>query len=810
MLTESLQLNERVELLPVLSFPESVRERLSGEDSDFILSERGSRLRSQRINAETASLLRRFQAPRRVVDALVEHARERGEDPEVLLEEAFPLISELHAHGLLVAASAARADVPTRWAIPIGADVLGFRVRRQVRALTDTEVYKAGAPDGRFAAVKVVKRDAPVFVHEALAHEAEILRWAGARDLTCLPGLFGTDFDADSPCLVMEWRDGTDAESRARDAALAREGRGRLALAVVEAYASLHAAGLLHGDVQPNNILIDPAGRVSLVDFGGARLLRPDKRAPRRLALLHYAEPSVAAAHLAGRGTPFPTELGEQYAVAVVAYLLATGHPYLMLPLETDAAMRQIADTPPRAFDELGLQWPGVEAALMRALRKRSDERHEDMACFASRLGAALQQQPVAEVVDVKPARPVARAPAGRISADLEHAADELLRRYGLRGELIRSRFSRGPLVSVYYGAAGIAWALLRSSCILDSPDALAAADVWTRWGLSVRSSPSAFTGEEIGLSAHRVGPASILNAEPGLHVVHALVRHAAGDDEECRVAVRAFLHCVRQVVPREDAGRLLPRFPSDFATGTVGMLQGASLLLSVRSALSPSEQVDLLDAGRDLERLVGRELDLIEEDAGRTNPFLGFAHGRAGALFAWLAWRVAVSETGAPRYGTGDLLPRLRRLASLADFRGDTASWPLREGSAPGSAWPGWCHGSAGHLLLWTRASRLFEGEGFERLAEGAARHVWAVRTGARHSLCCGLAGMGLALLVHADASDREPWHERGRDLVRQSLDIPRPPVPHSLFRGEVGVMLAALEAQRPADARWPVCSPI
>jgi hypothetical protein len=68
----------------------------------------------------------------------------------------------------------------------------------------------------------------------------------------------------------------------------------------------------------------------------------------------------------------------------------------------------------------------------------------------------------------------------------------------------------------------------------------------------------------------------------------------------------------------------------------------------------------------------------------------------------------------------------------------------------------------------------------------------------------------MGLALLVHAAECNQDTWHERGRKLVQQSLDIRRPPVPHSLFRGEVGVMLAALEAQYPADARWPLCSPI
>lgn len=42
---------------------------------------------------------------------------------------------------------------------------------------------------------------------------------------------------------------------------------------VAEALTALHAGGIVHGDVTPDNVLVDGDGEVKLVDFGAARLL---------------------------------------------------------------------------------------------------------------------------------------------------------------------------------------------------------------------------------------------------------------------------------------------------------------------------------------------------------------------------------------------------------------------------------------------------------------------------------------------------------------------------------------------------------
>jgi hypothetical protein len=79
------------------------------------------------------------------------------------------------------------------------------------------------------------------------------------------------DFDAGAPrpCLVMEYIPGGDlAERLERGDAPDRE---RLARDLLAALRQIHAAGVLHRDVKPQNVLIGRDGRARLTDFGIAR-----------------------------------------------------------------------------------------------------------------------------------------------------------------------------------------------------------------------------------------------------------------------------------------------------------------------------------------------------------------------------------------------------------------------------------------------------------------------------------------------------------------------------------------------------------
>ncbi len=77
--------------------------------------------------------------------------------------------------------------------------------------------------------------------------------------------------DEDRPYLVMEYIDGETLAERTAGRSLDEEAGERLARELLGALSVIHAAGVIHRDVKPSNVLLDRAGRAHLTDFGIAQ-----------------------------------------------------------------------------------------------------------------------------------------------------------------------------------------------------------------------------------------------------------------------------------------------------------------------------------------------------------------------------------------------------------------------------------------------------------------------------------------------------------------------------------------------------------
>lgn len=121
--------------------------------------------------------------------------------------------------------------------------------------------------------------------------------------------------------IVMERVDGPDLQVRVRERGpLSPEEGARVAQGVASALAAAHRRGVLHRDVKPQNILLDPDGRARLADFGSARLdgAATLTQTATLVGTLAYTAPEVLAG---GRGDA----RADLYALGITLYFALTG-----------------------------------------------------------------------------------------------------------------------------------------------------------------------------------------------------------------------------------------------------------------------------------------------------------------------------------------------------------------------------------------------------------------------------------------------------------------------------------------------------
>jgi eukaryotic-like serine/threonine-protein kinase len=194
---------------------------------------------------------------------------------------------------------------------------------------------------------------------------------------------------------------------------------------VADAMRDAHASGLVHGDIKPSNLMVEPDGRVRILDFGLA--LRQDALATETVSLGEVAttgqtDPQGTIAYMAPErlqgATPDPR--ADVYALGVILYELVCGkRPFATLHgLALAAALVQTSsdgwDYPDR------LEAPLI--ALIRAMTARlPEQRVESMIEVVRRLaeltGGAATQDTAAPAARQSPLPRSAKLAAGAVLA---------------------------------------------------------------------------------------------------------------------------------------------------------------------------------------------------------------------------------------------------------------------------------------------------------------------------------------------------------------------------------------------------------
>jgi serine/threonine protein kinase len=168
--------------------------------------------------------------------------------------------------------------------------------------------------------------------------------------------------------LVMEYIEGrTLAEILSEKEKLSEREFFAIAGQLCEGLAYAHQQGVIHQDIKPSNIFVEPSGHVKLADFGIARVTKDiTTRMTGQLpsGTLIYTSPEVL------RGEK-PTPASDIYSLGIVFYEMLSGDP----PFVRGDIFRQHQEYEPKPIEGLS---GGLLSALMTGLEKEPSRRPAD------------------------------------------------------------------------------------------------------------------------------------------------------------------------------------------------------------------------------------------------------------------------------------------------------------------------------------------------------------------------------------------------------------------------------------------------
>lgn len=176
--------------------------------------------------------------------------------------------------------------------------------------------------------------------------------------------------DGSTYYIVMEFLRGTDLKTGIRThGALAPKKVAQIAAQVCAALAVAHRHEIIHRDIKPQNIMIQPDGSAKVMDFGIARAKNSHLTQTNSvLGTAHYVSPEQT------QGKELGAE-SDLYSLGIVMYEAVTGK----VPFEGDeavsVALKQVneAPVPPSQVNEK--IDPEFEAIIMKLLSKRPEDR---------------------------------------------------------------------------------------------------------------------------------------------------------------------------------------------------------------------------------------------------------------------------------------------------------------------------------------------------------------------------------------------------------------------------------------------------
>ncbi len=252
------------------------------------------------------------------------------------------------------------------------------------------EVYRAQDKVlGRMVAVKVML---PQYAADETFTKRFRLEAASAARLQSpyIVSIYDWGLDGETYYIVMEFLRGTDLKTAIQERGAVNQRKvAEIGSQVAQALSVAHAASIIHRDIKPQNIMIQPDGNIKVMDFGIARAGDAGlSQTSTVLGTAHYVSPEQAQGKELGAASDI-------YSLGIVMYEAVTGK----LPFEgqdaVSVAVKQVNEIPaPPSSINPNID-PTLELIIMKALEKDPSKRFTDASEMRHALNDFLAGRPV-------------------------------------------------------------------------------------------------------------------------------------------------------------------------------------------------------------------------------------------------------------------------------------------------------------------------------------------------------------------------------------------------------------------------------
>ncbi|GAA1019025.1 hypothetical protein Aple_056140 [Acrocarpospora pleiomorpha] len=318
----------------------------------------------------------------------------------------------------------------------------GFEIVARLGEGGQGVVYEGWSAAGERVAIKVLKGGTDPATRRRLARELESARSVAPF---CTARVLAAELDRPEPYVVSEFVDGPSLHDRVKTGGPLRDGDlDRLAVGTASALAAIHAAGIVHRDFKPGNVLLGPDGP-RVVDFGIARPLDGATATSELTGTPPYMAPEQL------RGVP-ASAAADVFAWAATMVFAATARA----PFGQDtvaSVFHRILSAPP--------ELAGVPESLLPVLR----------ACLAK----DPEHRPTAKELMIRLVDPT-RESATLVAPDFSRfsgvTAPTLASPTAMLGASDRhpARFSRRAMAAIVGGAAVVAIVAVASFLVIQGP----------------------------------------------------------------------------------------------------------------------------------------------------------------------------------------------------------------------------------------------------------------------------------------------------------------------------------------------------